>query len=130
MAAISPRALRHIVSGVEEMTSAPGHDAATERRLELQRRRLAVRVTVAARQLAEEASAEGAPAELRRLAASVRAGNATWEQCVAGRADDLPEVRSWLAAEGRPQPNYLDENEDVMLRFLLRRDDGRDRDGR
>lgn len=129
MAAISPRALRHIVSGVEEMTSAPGHDAATERRLELQRRRLAVRVTVAARQLAEEASAEGAPAELRRLAASVRAGNTTWEQCVAGKADDLPEVRAW-SADIQRGPNYLDENEDVMLRFLLRRDDGRDRDGR
>jgi hypothetical protein len=95
----APQALRRILRHIDELASGPyRHDAATATRLDVMRRRAAVRVEAAAAELANAAGTRDAPRELRALARAVREGRTTWEQCVAGRADDLPEVRSWHAA--------------------------------
>lgn len=42
----------------------------------------------------QRAEAPDAPAELKALAQAVREGKTTWADCVAGKADQLPEVRA------------------------------------
>lgn len=115
----APQALRRIVRHLDELSSGPyRHDAATATRLAVMRRRAAVRVEAAAADLANAAADRDAPRELRALARVVREGRVTWEQCVAGRADDLPEVRSWHAA-GDGQASIEDDDMDESP---LRRD--------
>jgi hypothetical protein len=99
----APQALRRIVRHIDEMSSGPyRHDATTAMRLGVLRRRAEARVEAAAAELANAAGDRGASPELRALARAVRAGHLTWEQCVAGRADDLPAVQAWHAATARP----------------------------
>ncbi len=127
MTSVAPGALRRILRHVEEMTNGKyAHDPATELRLGVMRRRADARVAAAAGDLAAAAQARGAPAELRALAASVRAGKLTWEQCVAGKADNLPEVRAWYAPSppagtGPRHSTDLDDDDD-MDQFPFRRD--------
>jgi hypothetical protein len=152
MASFSLPALRHIVCRIEEMTSAPHeyYDAATNYRLEALKRRALARVATAAREVATAAEAGDAPAELRALAALVRAGDTTWEQCVAGKADHLPAVHAWLSAmrppparepdvarPARPRPtarrrqdDYGDDDEEAMVQSIFLDRGGRRGDGR
>lgn len=122
-----PQALRRIVRHVDEMSRT--NDPATAARLGVMRRRAEARLAAAVSELSSAAQARDAPAELRALAASVRAGNATWEQCLLGKADDLAEVRAWYAAADRParqdvEDNYEDEDDDdnQLDVFPFRRD--------
>jgi hypothetical protein len=117
----APQALRRIVRHIDDMSSGPYlHDAATAMRLGVLRRRAEVRVEAAAAELANAAGERGASPELRALARAVRAGHLTWEQCVAGRADDLPAVRAWHAATDRhADPG---EDDDYVDQSPLRRD--------
>jgi hypothetical protein len=118
----APQALRRIVRHIDEMASGPyAHDAATAMRLDVLRRRAAVRVEAAASELAAAAGDRAAPYELRALARAVRAGHATWEQCVTGAADDLPEVRAWHGTTGRHGDAH-DDDDDYMDQSPLRRD--------
>lgn len=114
--------MRRIVRHLDEMSSSPHqYDQATALRLGVLRRRAAVRVEAAAEELARAAEARDAPGELRALARAVHAGHATWEQCVTGKADDLPAVRAWLGA--RPATVAPDEDMDAdMDASPLRRD--------
>lgn len=143
MAAAAPRALRRIIRHIDEMNvHQHHHNPAIAWQLRVMQRRASVRVLAAARELAAAAEAVDAPPELRALAASVRAGNTTWEQCVAGKADQLPEVRAWqeateqrsrpvaeqppAAPPATPRPSARpaqashpeDDDDDVMRRFL------------
>lgn len=114
----APQALRRIVRHIDDMASGPyRHDAATAMRLGVMRRRAEVRVEAAAAELARAAEERGASPQLRTLARAVRAGHLTWEQCVTGRADDLPAVRAWQGAT--PQPA---EDDDYTDESPLRRD--------
>lgn len=107
----APRALRRIVRHIDEMSSGPyRYDQATALRLEVMRRRAAVRVEAAAAELAAAAEARGAPGELRALARAVRTGRATWEQCVTGKADDLPEVQAWFGRRPVDPDDDMDES--------------------
>lgn len=103
MASGSVRALRRTLRYIDEMAEAGYHrDPSTAHRLEVLTRRVSVRVAAAAGELETAACATDAPPELRALAASVRAGNTTWEQCVAGKADHVPEARAWDPVTVRP----------------------------
>ena len=118
-----PQALRRIVRHIDEMAAGPyQHDAATAMRLGVMRRRAEVRVEAAAAELARAAEQRGAPPELWALARAVRAGHLTWEDCVAGRADDLPAVQAWHAAVDRPAEPADYGDDDYMDQSPLRRD--------
>lgn len=109
------------------MTESGYHrDPAIAYRLAVLTRRVSVRVAAAARELAATARAEDAPAELRALAASVRAGNTTWEQCVAGKADHVPEVHAWNSTTVGPSRlapviEHDDDDDDEGFGPILRR---------
>jgi hypothetical protein len=120
----APQALRRIVRHIDEMSSGPyRHDAATAMRLGVLRRRAEVRIEAAAAELANAAGERGASPELWALARAVRAGYLTWEQCVAGRADDLPAVQAWHAATARPAAAAdFAEDDDYVDQSPLRRD--------
>ncbi|RZS33985.1 hypothetical protein EV193_110135 [Herbihabitans rhizosphaerae] len=136
MSAATYRALRGIDKHLDEMARRPGANGTDEWRLAIMRSRAAVRVDAAAKQLAAEAQAKDAPAELRGLAELVRAGGATWGECLLGKVDELPEVSAWLAAardSGSPvelpreeppeKKPRLDYNDDYSKNTYLRDDD-------
>lgn len=118
MAPFDPRALRQIIRYLDETAAAGYHrDPAVAYRLGVMSRRASVRVAAAAGELAAAAGTRDAPAELRSLAAAVRNGATTWEHCVTGKADHVPEVRAWHATTERRaravpvQPEDVDDDE-------------------
>jgi hypothetical protein len=118
MTSSAPQALRRIVGHVEQLSSE--QDPAAALRLGVMRRRAEVRLAAAVGELTAAAQARDAPAELRALAAAVRAGRVTWEQCVLGKADDLPEVRAFYGAAGEDQRPTHDDEDDDMGQFPFR----------
>jgi hypothetical protein len=125
MASVEPRALRRIIRHLDEIAAAGHHrDPAIAYRFGVMTRRVSVRVAAAAGELAAAAGARDAPPELRSLAAAVRNGETTWEQCVTGKADHVPEVRAWHATTERraravplePEPVDDDEGTGPILR--------------
>ncbi|RZS41175.1 hypothetical protein EV193_103495 [Herbihabitans rhizosphaerae] len=52
------------------------------------------------------AESEDAPAELKAVAAAVRAGKTTWEEFLAGEADHLSEVQAFYSARRK---HFLDK---------------------
>jgi hypothetical protein len=114
MAPFDPRALRQIIRYLDETAAAGYHrDPAVAYRLGVMSRRASVRVAAAAGELAAAAGERDAPAELRSLAAAVRKGETTWERCVTGKADDVPEVRAWHATTERRARAVPVQREDV-----------------
>lgn len=99
MSAAEYRAIRQINDHLEAMARRPGANATDDWRLDVMRRRAAIRVEAAAQELAGSAEAENATAELRGLAALVRSGAVTWQECLLGGADHLAEVQAWVRAD-------------------------------
>jgi len=128
MSAAKYRAIRQINDHLEDMASRPGANATDDWRLAVMRRRAAVRVEAAARELADAAQAETATAELKGLATAVRSGSVTWQDCLLGRADDLPEVQAWVDADqdGGPQPDIAKDEPPRKKQRVNRGDDDGD----
>lgn len=127
MSAAKYRAIRQINDHLEGMASRPGANATDDWRLAVMRGRAAARVEAAARELADSAQAENATAELRGLAAMVRSGAVTWQECLLGRADHLPEVQAWVRADqdsGSPKDVAQDEPARKKPRVNRGDDDG------
>lgn len=125
MSAAEYRAIRQINDHLEAMARRPGANATDDWRLDVMRRRAAIRVEAAAQELAGSAEAENATAELRGLAALVRSGAVTWQECLLGGADHLPEVQAWQdggspkdiaqdePARKKPRPNHGEDDGDI-----------------
>lgn len=122
MSVVAPRVLRMMCRHFDVLSSLGqrgGPDL--EQRLAGWRHRVAARTDAAARELANAASAPNASPELKALAAAVRSGVTTWEQCVTGQADHLWEVRACATAEqptNRRRTADAADDDDVMRQFL------------
>lgn len=130
MSAAKYRAIRQVNDHLEGMARRPGANATDDWRLAVMRRRAAVRVEAAAMELAGSAQAENATAALRGLAAMVRSGAVTWQECVLGRADHLPEVQAWVRADQDSEsPKEIAQDEPARKKPRVNRGAGDDDDG-